>query len=45
MADQHYWTDFLGTMSDRFEMDIMRLNQYELRALMHLISIYLEEEE
>lgn len=39
-----YWTDFLSNISDRFEKDIMRMNQYELKALIHLATIYVQED-
>ena len=39
------WTEHIGEMSDRFELDIQKLGTLELYALRHIIELYICEDE
>lgn len=39
------WVDEISQISDRFEREIMNMNQKELLALIHLATIYREDDE
>tara|TARA_R100001086_G_scaffold33881_1_gene15361 strand:+ start:102 stop:239 length:138 start_codon:yes stop_codon:yes gene_type:complete len=41
---QYHWSDEIGQISDRFEAEIAEMLQSELKALIHLCTIYQSEE-